>query len=221
MKKQGHNDEIIPNIREATINDIDEVIDVSRKCFPMSLQVNAIRCIARIYWEFLIKSNSIDVYVITTHKNIAGIYVVITNLDSYNKEIQVIKFKILPYLELISGILRRPALIKYLIIKIINRIRFYFLEQHETFPASPQKIDIDKIAWEHFLGISPKYRGKGLAKHFQRLIIDRCVTLGKEYIMGKVEPTNREAISLHELSGYIKTNQSSTGFTFTKKINKL
>ena len=148
-----------------------------------------------------------------------GFYTINIDVNGYARERARAPFvdKFAFYIGQISCLIAHPSHIKHIIEILRNRLHYSQKEALKPNSSQIQASTIDKTAWGELQGILPEYQGKGLAKHMQKFILQRCIDLNKHIIAGNVKVNNLSTRSLLESFGYVATSESPAGGIIYKK----
>lgn len=198
-------------IRLAHLNDVEDIIILNRNSFPDSLKERAPSYYLKKWWGFLVDSPSVEVYVITSNKIIAGFAVLVINEDNYKKDSKLYK---LPKQIILYTLLTSPQCLFYLSQKIIARIRAKSVYKLQTENNSY----LEKRTWIELAALSNEYQGKGLAKQLFLFLEKRTRELNCNTICSLLNKNNHAVIFLHKSLGYSKTGESAEHFYYKKSL---
>ena len=206
------------DIRLATQNDIERLIDICQRAFPNSLRWKTLRRFSRKWWLCRIFNPAMDIYILSVDGKVASFYLLIQDLEKYQNEKmnEDNNYEINLWSRIIAVILH-PGLLGSTIIRIFRNL-FYEFKTDEIINEriNEMKIPISKMAWGELQAVAPEFQGIGLSKIMQDFILSRCKELGKIAIAANLESENRKVIALHEKYGYTKVKYTNDGIRIIK-----
>lgn len=204
------------SIIKAGIEDIDEIIDIRRNCFPYSFEAHSPRFVLRNKWLIKLRSDAIEIYMLKINNNTAGFYELVVDIPLFERmQNEAILSYFLSYTYVAVF---HPKCIIPTIKKLIRETKYI----NPNDQSNKTEINIDKqiIAWEESIGVHSKYRGIGLSKIMKKHLLNRCVMLGKDVVKCVVDPNNIPSMNLHKSFGYIITGENKYGCVLKRELNK-
>ena len=207
-------------IRRANENDIEEVIEICRQCFPHSLKHNTFRLFAKIRWRRLILEPGVELYVALCNSQIAAFYLLISDLKKYNLHQKTnLHKKLLDYLASIGGIIRKPGiLLKSFKAKLKKRLLMANNSSGNNHNFEPN-IEIEKLAWAELRATSPRFQRMQIARKLSNYIYDHCRRIEKQYLGSIIDVNNVASLSLKKSDR--QCNYQSNNKSYIKFITKL
>jgi hypothetical protein len=200
-------------IIKAGVNDIDEIIEIFRDCFPYSFKWQTPKFLLRKKLSLYLESGSVEIHIIRIKNEIACFYELVVDIPLFMetaKKEQLMMF----YFSYIYVALVHPNCIIPAIKKLIKEFKYKTPKDSDN--RHKKNIDVGKMAWGEYQGVSNKYRKMGLSKVMQKHILSRCVILGKEVIGCINDPDNIPVVKLHKSFGYSITGENKYGCIFQK-----
>ena len=201
------------NIRCATIDDIDALIQISRTIFPNGLIWCTNRC-ARKWWDYIIRSKSHETWVYQLDNEIVALIRFIVDANAYKQDVR----KLRPHIgTLLFVFIVRPWLLFEKIMEAIIRVTSSRVDYSDS-------SNIDSIAnrsmWFHSIAVLPNMRGNGIGTSVLRFCEQRAVELGFDSVKCFVKTNNHGSIRLHERLGFIRTGKIKDHYSFVKLLSK-
>ena len=207
-------------IDRADVRMLDDIINIQRKCFPLSIRENALARFRKRWFLYLLGLPSVEIYAILVNQKIVGSYVLIVDLVCFQKHMSKISAveKFVYYIGDALTIILRPQLIRPLISKLISRIRT--INKKSRYPQFflNRKTDPAKMVWCESVAILPEYQGLGLGKRLHKFIIKRAIELGKKVLASRIDDTNKASITFFKRLGYAAVSQGGNGALTYKKF---
>jgi len=199
---------------KVSINDIDDLIDICKDCFPNSFNYQGPRYMLKKKWLLYLKSGSVEIYAIRINNEIACFYELIIDIQLFNQTRKKSEKHLMRYLTYLYVSITKPRC-------VIPTLKKYMKEKIFTTPAMQinhkgDSFDINKMAWGELQGVHSKYRGSGLSKIMQKHILNRCIELGKNVIGCVNAPDNIPVMNLHKAFGYAIASENKYGFVMKK-----
>jgi len=201
------------NIRCATIDDIEALIEICRTIFPNYLIWCNNRC-ARKWWEYIIKSKSHETWVYQFNNEIVALIRFVIDANLYKKEIRNLRpgFGIL-----LCVFIMRPRLLFEKILEKITRVTSSSVNYSNS--SDPNSL-ANKSMWFHSVAVMPNMRGKGIGSGMIRFCEQRAVELGYDSIKFFIKTNNNGSIRLHERLGFIRTGKIKDCYSYIKLLSK-
>jgi GNAT superfamily N-acetyltransferase len=213
--------EIYIKIRPADQNDIDKILIVSKKAFPMSLKENIPGFINNKYWKILLNSESRSVFILSLNEQIIAYNYIISNISKSKKEFkQKISFlmKLLIFFgkifSLFSILISRNVTLK----EIVTLFESRFFERFAKPKQNKADIVENDSCWCEAIAISPEFQGKGYGKKLLKHAIKECQKLDKKYLGSTVLKNNFTSKNLFYVMGFKEFKSDDFKITFIKYL---
>ncbi|MFW5804205.1 MAG: GNAT family N-acetyltransferase [bacterium] len=204
------NKKISGNIRIANINDSYRCREICKNAFPYNIKWQDINGYSKRWWDYVLETDTTDVGVFVSEDQILGLAVLLVKEKEFLSDMSIMhmrgkeKFKI---------IFIKPRVLLH----ELNRKRI-FKKAYKSFDKNKNIKRIGKRTWVELTAVSPVARRKGIGSSLRKWCENRTSALGFEYIESNIEPDNIANRSLVEKYGYIHSNQTIAGCTYSKKL---
>lgn len=204
------------SIMRATKRDIDEVINICRRCFPKSLKKQLHKFVVKRKWIFILESGAVEIYIIKRNGHIISFYELVVDVQLFNglkgKESNILM--IASYL--VTAILH-PKCAIHAGLNFLKTIRYSLGDNSKSLQGT-RTVEAAKIAWGELQGVTQEHRGMGLSKLMQRYILTRCEALGKQVIRAIIDLENMPVLKLHKSFGYNVKDKTKYGYLIEKEL---
>jgi ribosomal protein S18 acetylase RimI-like enzyme len=201
------------NIRRATGDDIEALIEICRIIFPNYL-IWCTNCCARRWWESVIRSKSHETWVYQLNNEIIALVRLVTDANRYKKEIQKLRPR---FGTLLCVFIVRPRL---LFGKILETIARMISSRVSYSDSSGLNSLVNQSMWFHSIAVLPNMRGKGIGTSMMCFCEQRAIELGFDSVKCFVKTNNNVSIRFHERLGFIRTGKIKDHYSFIKLLSK-
>ena len=181
--------------RKAESRDIEELIDISRKCFPEAVRWQIPRILARRRWGKILKSQIADTWVCYLNERVAGYVILI-------KDNNATIAKHCHYDRHLLGRIIYLLLCPQLIFKKLARKIRVIRNKNIIIPKIQDGEKLQNYTWVDSIGVRPEMRKKGVARKLLNICKNRTLELEKEGIKLSVETKNIAAKNLYQDFGF-------------------
>ncbi len=202
-------------IRVAEPADAETIHAIDRESFPDSIKNRMSLRIWKRWLECAITSAASEVYVISIGGEIAGYAILITDEARYQEESRRSRPSAFA---MAAGLLSRPSLFGLAVKKGTDRLKNYL--RRDVVSLSQNRLTGAKRTWIECLAVSPRYRGRGLAKRMFLFLEARTSELGRHEIVSLVHKGNKPIISVHESLNYEIKGDRADNLYFAKSCGR-
>lgn len=200
-------------ISEALAEDIPAVADIYRKCFGASGRARLGRRTVLRYFRGVGASESHTVYVARHSTEVAGFAVLVTGSERVGRQWLLGEPGV--WLEIAWLCIRRPHWALGLSAKALGGAFRrgalpMLLDDHARFASM-------KAAWLELIGVSPRFRGKGLGAALLSHILKDASEKMFECVKLRVDAWNTSAIGFYEHSGFLRTVCAENDYTYARE----
>jgi len=204
-----------PEIRQATLADLDQLLEVCRQSFPESLRRQANR-LARRWWKAVIVTKTAETWVVEQDGHIRAFCVLVKDEILWLKEAALRSSSIM--LNLFSA-LRHPLASCHCVSRMLNRALRKIAKPAPQAPM-PSEWSPRMRTWVEMIATRPDSRGRGLARRLLEQCDVRAKELGRKAVGLRVESDNTAAKSLYEKCGYVRLRSDSRGDVYANFLEK-
>lgn len=199
-------------VRQATLDDVELLINLCRQGFPGTLLWDGPRFLSRSWWTSAVQSASAETWLFSIDAEPCGVCILVRDMGGWQAE---------PLCAERSWAVRlcAAALCPRL---ALSRLAKKVLGRGPAACECPRSEAVAAATGSRthirVLAVAPHRRRQGVGKSILQFCEDRTIELGREIIELSVFTENTSARRLYVQQGYVCTNHGHAGCVFTKLL---